>query len=526
MLQRPASTLSLRQIIDDYLIDADPHVLTAHDRLERPVIWVHSSEIYEIGPLLSGGELLLTTGLGLAGLDAGTRRHYVRELAERGVVALAFEIGRSFDSVPDEIIREGSARRLPIIELRRVVPFITMCRTSNTAIVSAELADLRLRGELDTTLHDDMASGGGVAKMLEHVSDAAHCPIVLVGTGGALIAAHGVDDDRSAWRAVDGQIASAPIIARGREIARLIAGPGATPIPGERAAMLLDCAAGPLTSALVRGGIGRSAVASRLIEELLASRPIRRADLFARLSGSGAPVAQSTQIVPVVVESPDSRMAESALSRAAATLGGVVFETVDATVYGLVVMPTPTGDHDAVDCVRTAFTDIGAHASRVTVVVGQPCATADAGPGPGLSLSIGDSLRTCAERLGSAVESVQTKSVAGRVFTARALAVDAAASTMSAAARDELIDLIDPLVRHDAESSTHLARTLEVHLRNGCSATRSAQALHIGRQSLYQRLDRVREVLGFDPTDPEMYASILLAFSALRADGAGTRTPN
>ena len=307
MLQRPASTLSLRQIIDDYLIDADPHVLTAHDRLERPVIWVHSSEIYEIGPLLSGGELLLTTGLGLAGLDAGTRRHYVRELAERGVVALAFEIGRSFDSVPDEIIREGSARRLPIIELRRVVPFITMCRTSNTAIVSAELADLRLRGELDTTLHDDMATGGGVAKMLEHVSDAAHCPIVLVGTGGALIAAHGVDDDRSAWRAVDGQIASAPIIARGREIARLIAGPGATPIPGERAAMLLDCAAGPLTSALVRGGIGRSAVASRLIEELLASRPIRRADLFARLSGSGAPVAQSTQIVPVVVESPDSR---------------------------------------------------------------------------------------------------------------------------------------------------------------------------------------------------------------------------
>ena len=115
MHESPGSTLTLRQIIDDFLADADPHVLTAHDHLERPVIWVHSSEIYEIGPLLSGGELLLTTGLGLAGLDAGTRRHYIRELAERGVVALAFEIGRSFDSVPDEIIREGSARRLPII---------------------------------------------------------------------------------------------------------------------------------------------------------------------------------------------------------------------------------------------------------------------------------------------------------------------------------------------------------------------------------------------------------------------------
>lgn len=522
MPERQASTLSLRRIVDDFLTEADPHVLTAHDCLERPVIWVHSSEIYEIGPLLAGGELLLTTGLGLAGLDAGTRRHYIRELAERGVAALAFEIGRSFDSVPEEVIREGSLRRLPIIELRRVVPFIKMCRAANTAIVSAELSDLRVRGQLDARLHDDMASGGGVAKMLEHVSDAAGCPIVLVGAGGALIAAHGVDDDRSAWRAVDDQLASTAIVVRGREIARLIAGPSATTGAAERAAMLLDCAAGPLTSALVRAGISRSAVASRLIEELLASRPIRRADLFARLSGSGAPATQSSQIVPVVVESPDSRMAESALGRAASPLGGVVFETVDATVYGLVVMATPAGEHDAVDCVHKAFTELGPHGSRVTVVVGQPCATADAGPGPGLSMTLGDSLRTCAERLGSAVESAHSTNLSGRVFTARSLAVDAAAGTMSAEARDELIGLIDPLLRHDTTSSTQLARTLEVHLRNGCSATRSAQALHIGRQSLYQRLDRVREVLGFDPTDPDMYASILLAFSALRAEATGT----
>ena len=534
------SAPSLRRIIDDILVGGNPRVLTAHDRLDRPVSWVHSSEIYEIGPLLAGGELLLTTGLGLAGLDAGTRRHYIRDLAERGVAGLAFEVGRSFDEIPDEVIREGSARRLPIVELRQVVPFIEICRAANTAIVSTEVSDLRLRGALDAVLHDDMASSGGVARMLEHISDAAHCPIVLVGSGGALIAAHGVDDDRSAWRAVDEQIASVPIVARGRHIARLFAGPAGVSAHAARAgvsahaaraegsmarhlvAMLLECASGPLTAALVRAGSGRSAVGARLIEELLAARPIRRADLFARLSGSGVPVSASAHIVPVTVESPDPRMAENALVRAASGLGGAVYETVDATVHGLVVVPSATDEADphadAVDCVAAAFEQIGAHGGRVTVVVGHSCPTIDAAPGPALSLAVAASLRTCAERLGAAVESARTSGSARRVFTARALAGDAAARTIAADVRDELLALVEPLMAHDRAQSTRLAHTLDTHLRNGCSATRSAQALHIGRQSLYQRLDRIRTVLGFDPTQPDVYGSVMMAFAVSRAE--------
>ncbi|TKA13077.1 hypothetical protein FCI23_03585 [Actinacidiphila oryziradicis] len=75
---------------------------------DRPVRWVHSSEIYEIGPLLSGGELLLTTGLGLAGADPGARRHWVRQLAARDVAGVAFEIGRSLPDVPAEVGTGGS----------------------------------------------------------------------------------------------------------------------------------------------------------------------------------------------------------------------------------------------------------------------------------------------------------------------------------------------------------------------------------------------------------------------------------
>ena len=46
---------------------ARPRVVTPNADLEKAVRWVHTSEIFEIGPLLKGGEVLMTTGLGLIG---------------------------------------------------------------------------------------------------------------------------------------------------------------------------------------------------------------------------------------------------------------------------------------------------------------------------------------------------------------------------------------------------------------------------------------------------------------------------
>lgn len=57
---------------------------------------------------------------------------------------------------------------------------------------------------------------------------------------------------------------------------------------------------------------------------------------------------------------------------------------------------------------------------------------------------------------------------------------------------------------------------MEVHLRHGCSPTRTAALLHIGRQSLYQRLERIELLLGAPVTDPELHAELLVAACAHR----------
>src|SRR3954470_9089936 len=97
--------LTLREVLAlDALQRAAPEMLVGAGLLDRPVRWVHTSELAEAAYLLRGGELLLTTGLGITGRGAVGEAAYVAALAERGVAALALELGWTFPEAPRALI--------------------------------------------------------------------------------------------------------------------------------------------------------------------------------------------------------------------------------------------------------------------------------------------------------------------------------------------------------------------------------------------------------------------------------------
>ncbi len=93
-----------------------PLVVAGERNLDRPIRWVHAGEVSYIASVLLGGELLLTTGMGI-GRRAADQRRFVHELDEAGAAALFVELGGALDDLPRARARgraaRAAARRLP-----------------------------------------------------------------------------------------------------------------------------------------------------------------------------------------------------------------------------------------------------------------------------------------------------------------------------------------------------------------------------------------------------------------------------
>ncbi|MCW2569486.1 MAG: transcriptional regulator, PucR family [Mycobacterium sp.] len=113
-------------------------VLAAPDATGRQVRWVHVSELDDPTPFLGGGELLLTTGLGLG--RAEPVWEYVERLAAAGVVGLGFGTGLSHDRVPEELLDAAERCGLPVLEVPRATPFIAISRAVWRALAADEYA--------------------------------------------------------------------------------------------------------------------------------------------------------------------------------------------------------------------------------------------------------------------------------------------------------------------------------------------------------------------------------------------------
>src|SRR5438876_6930830 len=103
--------------VREVLADVDIALLAGEGHLDMPIRWVHISELVDPTPWLSGGELLLTTGMGLT--DEETQRAYVARLVQHSIGGLGFGTGLGHDAVPPAIVEEAERLHFPLFE----VPF-------------------------------------------------------------------------------------------------------------------------------------------------------------------------------------------------------------------------------------------------------------------------------------------------------------------------------------------------------------------------------------------------------------------
>ena len=89
-----------------------------------PVRWVHSTELPDPTPWLKGGEMLLTTGLGLDG--PRSQRELIERLADHPIAALGFGTGFTHKRLPAALVTAARKRGFPLFEVPYELPFIAI----------------------------------------------------------------------------------------------------------------------------------------------------------------------------------------------------------------------------------------------------------------------------------------------------------------------------------------------------------------------------------------------------------------
>lgn len=112
---------------------------TASAPVDRPISWVHVSELADPTPFLEGGELLLTTGLAVQQEERSVE-DYVRRLGDTGVVALGLGTGLSHPEVPEDLVAAAEEHGLTLLEVPRQTPFIALSRAVSAALAAEEYA--------------------------------------------------------------------------------------------------------------------------------------------------------------------------------------------------------------------------------------------------------------------------------------------------------------------------------------------------------------------------------------------------
>ncbi|RJK98482.1 PucR family transcriptional regulator [Vallicoccus soli] len=536
---------------------AGARVAAAGAALDRPVRWVHIAEVPDIARELSGGELVLTTGLGLPDDQEGLAR-YVDTLADVGAAGLAVELGRRWERLPQALTGRCERRALPLVALTRPTPFVAVTEAVHGRIVDAQVAELRATDEVHRTFTELSVEGADAAQVLREVARMAGSPVVLENLAHRVLAYDAAGQDPQAllerWEARSRAAAAAvagdagrtghdaaqgwlvtAVGARGQDWGRLVLVLEGDGPPPARLAVVLERAASALAlDRLVRRD--EESLERRTHGTLLAG-------LLAH-AAPGAEVALRARALGVPLEG--------------RRLVGVVLR--------LVAPPgSPTGGSPAPRDVQERLRDLAEQAAAAARGAGVPALTAplDAAAPRGVPDAVGMLLSLSArdredDVLTALAAAVRARPDAGGVVVAAGCAVGAvtdarrsleeAAQVADAAlaqgggagrAYHRLPDVrvrgllhllrddprlqtyvereLGPLLAWDEAHGTALVAALGTYLAHGRNKSAAAEAAHLSRPAFYERLRKVEQVLGVDLDGVESCLSLHVALLALDA---------
>ena len=496
-------------------------VAGADQAAEREIRWVHISELQDPTPWLSGGELLLTTGIQLE--DADRQSELVRLLAGREVAGLGFGTGFNHAKLPKAVVKEASAWGLPLFEVPYKMPFIQITEVAANHLVN-EQYDVLSRGiAVNERLERLVLEGGGLDEIAREIAAAVGGSSVVLDARGEPLAHGGRRLGAEISEAIRNEVqsrgsAAAPFVPvqadlRGRTLAHPV-----SPRGGDAEAWLVVVRRSGELGDFERLCVQQAAVvvALELMRERVARDTERRLSgevLSAALSGRLAAGDVRDRLAPfgigeragmLVFDCPDAEAAQATLEQHfhAAGLPALV-ATQKAGRRELVCAVVDAGGADPVDSAVAARAAVEAAHGTTRAAASRPASS--------------DALRHSFHEARCALEATRfANGSAPDVASYR----DLGAFTLLLSVQDtEALRLycesvLGPIEDSDERYAGELLRSLEAYIDRNGHWERAAGDCYCHRHTLRYRIKRIEELTGRDLSRANDRVELWLALRA------------
>ncbi|MDJ0355677.1 PucR family transcriptional regulator [Paenarthrobacter sp. PH39-S1] len=536
---------TVRQVLDlPVLRRAVPEVLGGAAGLDRPVRWVHVSEVRDLSGLLTGGELLLTTGLEL-GPSAAQTLTYLKALESTGASGLIVELTGPRAGTEAALRAAAAGVSMPVITVA-AARFVEITEIVHRLIVAEQLELV----ELSRSVHEAFTllslESAGTEEIVSRAARFVQAPVILEDLSHLVLAhaaaGHSTTELLADWERRSrvtqaGQLTvrtgpegwlQTPVGLRRQVWGRLI-----IPVPLESdavAAMVLERAGQALSINRLaerdQRQLSQQAQAG-LLNELRQPRTLTETEAVTRAAALG--LHPSPLYLPVVVRvggaggagsSPDplagqrhERLLLDRLARVLKSAGSsALTASLQAGYLGMILaLPAKQLEQQLLERICNGLADRNGRNGPET----DPDAGAD-GWTMGVSHARAGLLEAAAglDDASHVARTASTLKERSRPFFRSAdvrlrglLALLRNDFRVQAFAESELAGVL----RHDAHDDDDYLTLLQSYLEHGGNKAAMARDGFLSRPTLYARLARLEEILGLNLDNPESRTSLHVA---------------
>lgn len=529
---------SLREVISlPEIQKGHPIIEAGSSELGRTVRWVHVSELVDIGALLEGGELILSTGIALPNSQLELTR-YIDELNSAGVAGLIIELGRKFTQLPPILVKQAALQNMPLISLRTEVQFVTITQAVHSIIVNSEIKQLQLRETIHNAFRNLAIEATQPQDIIDRMAELANCPVIFESVNRHVLAhaqTHSKGDQTlQNWEArsleagfspytdilgIDRWLTT-PVAARGHHWGRLIF---MTPSPAaSHLRTIIEQGATTLSLHLLLDrdqSLLEHQTHRTLIGDIIGHRYSSAEEIHSRTQALGMATKRNVLMGLIILfddisNSSDidqhSRTREIviAISRALSDIKtpGLV-GSLSPTKIALLLSIIPNKDQNLfLEQVALAIRHkLSGLSTRVNFAIGVGSSTSSI---DNLRQSFAEAEEAAVAGLSSPEEKLYTTTadihLRGLIYLLRD------DQHLQRFAEREL----GVLIAYDNHHKTQLVDTLAAYLKTGGNKSLAAKRANIGRATLYSHLQRIEEILKCDLEDPDWRYSLVVALLA------------